>query len=97
LTPGCRIAALRAGDGSLGGFGGGEAVDFAVEVPGVVFDVPDGVVEDGAEGLGAAFGVEAGAVEGRGREGGEPLGGPLAEGVDGGDEGGDGELGAGLG
>lgn len=63
----------------------------------MVFDVPDGVVEDCAEGLWAAFGVEAGAFEGGGREGGKPLGGPLAEGVDGGDEGGDGEVGAGFG
>lgn len=59
--------------------------DLGVEVPSVVFQVPGVVSEDGADGLLAALGMEAGAFPLTRLERSKPLGVPLAESMDGGD------------
>lgn len=52
----------------------------------MVFEVPGGAGDHGMDGLRAALGVHGIAGPLLGREGGEPFGGPAAEGVDDGDE-----------
>lgn len=72
------------------GAGAEEAVDLGLQVDVVVFEVPGGADDDVAEGDAAALGVHGGAGPLLGGEGHEQFGGPSAEGVDGGDEAGDG-------
>lgn len=73
--------------------GAEETIEFGVEIPRVVFEMPGVVGEDGADGLLTALGMEAGAIPLLRSERPEPLGVPFAKSVNGGNGAADAEAG----